>query len=163
MVLIHIPDAKRIEWPTGIIQELIAGRDGRARAALVRTPNGKTINRPIKRLFPLEAEGKLANLYVEQEPDPDSRGEYVGTRDVPVGTAADDVPVSVNPPVAGNDANARQRGRRQGATWRGLFTLTCGTPSSRDPRRPRDSATPASLRFCSIKGGLLAAVRQTPT
>ena len=44
----------RGSWKMGIISELITGRDGKSRAAIVRLPNGKLIRRALSFLFPME-------------------------------------------------------------------------------------------------------------
>ncbi|XP_069118930.1 uncharacterized protein [Argopecten irradians] len=52
VVQIH-DDTKRIYWKLGVVEDLIIGGDGHARAATVRTRSGRS-NRPITKLFPLE-------------------------------------------------------------------------------------------------------------
>jgi hypothetical protein len=53
VVLIHDDNIHRTRWPLAVVDELITGTDGFARAARVRTSRGVTI-RPIKKLYPLE-------------------------------------------------------------------------------------------------------------
>ena len=52
IVLVH-NDSNRIKWKLAIVRELISGRDGLVRSAVIKTENGIT-NRPIVKLFPLE-------------------------------------------------------------------------------------------------------------
>jgi len=52
VVLVH-DDCKRIYWKLAIIESLIYGKDNLARAAIIRTANGKT-SRAITKLYPLE-------------------------------------------------------------------------------------------------------------
>ncbi|XP_065180252.1 uncharacterized protein LOC135810689 [Sycon ciliatum] len=59
VVLIEDENAKRQQWPLGLVVELIPGHDGIARAAKVKTATPKKgsvthLKRPIQRLYPLE-------------------------------------------------------------------------------------------------------------
>ena len=55
-------DKKRGHWKLGKIESLIIGKDGKARAAVVKTDKKKLIRRPIQKLYPLEisAETKIS-------------------------------------------------------------------------------------------------------
>ena len=46
-------DNPRVQWRMAVIESLIKGSDGLARAVNIRTSNGRT-NRPITKLYPLE-------------------------------------------------------------------------------------------------------------
>ena len=52
VVIVH-EDTPRMTWRLAVIKDLIIGRDGLIRAAVIKTANGTT-NRPITRLYPLE-------------------------------------------------------------------------------------------------------------
>uniref|UniRef100_A0A1X7TB09 DUF5641 domain-containing protein n=1 Tax=Amphimedon queenslandica TaxID=400682 RepID=A0A1X7TB09_AMPQE len=58
IVVIHSDEKKRGFWSTGCVEELLTGRDGNVRAAVVRVYAGlrlsKLLKRPIQRLFPIE-------------------------------------------------------------------------------------------------------------
>ena len=53
VVLVHSDTNKRVKWDLAVVESLIQGNDGIARAANIRTKNGRT-NRPISKLYPLE-------------------------------------------------------------------------------------------------------------
>lgn len=53
MVLIGDDNQKRIDWPIGLVTELITGRDSVVRVVRVRTSKG-TLTRPVQRIYPLE-------------------------------------------------------------------------------------------------------------
>ena len=53
-VVIHDANVKRLLWTSGVVVELINGRDGRIRAAKVRTPGGTILERSIRCLYPME-------------------------------------------------------------------------------------------------------------
>ena len=59
LVLIHEANQKRVMWSVGVVDELIIGKDGRARAAWLRVAGTDRINRPIQRLFPIEVQSGL--------------------------------------------------------------------------------------------------------
>ena len=46
-------DSKRFDRRKGVVQDVVKGRDGLVRKAMVRTSSGVT-NRPISKLYPLE-------------------------------------------------------------------------------------------------------------
>ena len=52
VVLVH-DDIPRARWKMAVVEQLIRGKDGYARAANIRYSEGKT-NRPIAKLYPLE-------------------------------------------------------------------------------------------------------------
>lgn len=53
VVLIGADNRKRYEWPLGVIDELLPGKDGKVRVVKVRTASG-LLTRPLQRIFPLE-------------------------------------------------------------------------------------------------------------
>ena len=53
IVLVHSDVKKRLRWDMAVIQSLITGNDGIARAATIKTRTGHT-NRPLTKLYPLE-------------------------------------------------------------------------------------------------------------
>uniref|UniRef100_A0A8D8X4X1 Integrase catalytic domain-containing protein n=1 Tax=Cacopsylla melanoneura TaxID=428564 RepID=A0A8D8X4X1_9HEMI len=53
LVLIGDDNLKKIDWPVGLVTELIKGRDSVVRVVRVRTSNG-TLMRPVQRIYPLE-------------------------------------------------------------------------------------------------------------
>ena len=53
VVLIGDDSRKRIDWPLAKIEELIQGRDGIARVAILKTKDG-LLKRPLQRIYPLE-------------------------------------------------------------------------------------------------------------
>ena len=77
MVLIQEENVKRGLWKTGIVKELIYGKDGQVRGAQIRKAGGKyeTLNRPLQKLFPLEIssrdndrkEGNVGGLEEKEE------------------------------------------------------------------------------------------------
>ena len=58
VVVLKDDSTKRAFWKLGLVEELIAGRDGKIRAALVRVGSGDTPTRLLKRsilhLYPVE-------------------------------------------------------------------------------------------------------------
>lgn len=52
VVLIH-DDIPRVHWKLAVIKEVVKGKDGLIRSAVIRTANGIT-NRPITKLYPME-------------------------------------------------------------------------------------------------------------
>ena len=65
IVLVH-DDVPRLQWRLAVVEELIKGLDGIARAAKIRTSNGRT-NRPIVKLFPLELSCEITDSRGSQE------------------------------------------------------------------------------------------------
>ncbi|XP_064637031.1 uncharacterized protein LOC135493556 [Lineus longissimus] len=57
VVLVHADMKKRLMWDLAVVESLITGNDGIARAANIRTKNGRT-NRPITKLYPLEVQNR---------------------------------------------------------------------------------------------------------
>lgn len=53
LVLIEMPDRKRLDWPLGVVLEVFPGKDDCVRQAIVRTKDGEFL-RPVQRLYPLE-------------------------------------------------------------------------------------------------------------
>ena len=58
IVVIHSDEKRRGFWSTGRVEELLTGKDGNVRAAVVRVYTGsrqsKLLRRPIQKLFPIE-------------------------------------------------------------------------------------------------------------
>ena len=52
VVLVH-DDTPRLHWKLAVIKEVVKGKDGLIRSAVIRTTNGVT-NRPITKLYPME-------------------------------------------------------------------------------------------------------------
>jgi len=59
LVLVSEDNVKRGRWPTGMIEEVIAGRDGAVRAVQVRI-RGKSTRRPIQRIHRFEIREEAA-------------------------------------------------------------------------------------------------------
>lgn len=75
VVVIH-DDTPRTRWKLAVVTELIPGRDGRVRAAHLRTSNGKILVRPVEKLYPLEIREKpeeKANEKTDNIPRPPQR------------------------------------------------------------------------------------------
>ena len=53
VVIVHEDNKPRLQWRLAIVEDLIEGKDGRVRAAHIRTNNYKT-TRPVAKLYPLE-------------------------------------------------------------------------------------------------------------
>ena len=66
VVIIH-DDAPRAQWRLAIVEGLMVGSDGLARAAEIRTAGGRT-NRPIARLIPLEV--NVNDEAQDEQPEP---------------------------------------------------------------------------------------------
>ena len=56
VVLIKDDAFKRNFWKKGRVEKLIYGKDEKVRGALLRTPNGSYIKRPVQRIVPLEVQ-----------------------------------------------------------------------------------------------------------
>ena len=54
VVLVGSEMTKRVSWPLAKVHELIKGRDGKVRSALIRLGNGTTLKRSLHHLYPLE-------------------------------------------------------------------------------------------------------------
>ena len=52
-MIVHEDNKPRLQWRLAVIEDLIEGKDGQARAAHIRTSNHKT-TRPVAKLYPLE-------------------------------------------------------------------------------------------------------------
>ena len=66
-MVIHKDHTKSIKWKTGVVIGLDPGKDGVVRRVLLRTANGKVIDRPVQRLHPIEVHD---DNVVEQPADP---------------------------------------------------------------------------------------------
>ena len=55
--LVYVAEGTRRTWLRGIVQQVIMGRDGRIRQAVVRTAGGKELKRPIVKLAVMEVAG----------------------------------------------------------------------------------------------------------
>ncbi|XP_078051448.1 uncharacterized protein LOC144477596 [Augochlora pura] len=60
VVMIGDDNRKRVIWPLARIEELVVGRDGVVRVAVLKTKEGR-LKRPIQRLYPLELEVDAAD------------------------------------------------------------------------------------------------------
>ena len=54
-------DSNRVIWKLAIVQDLIRGKDGFVRSAIIKTDTGIT-NRPIVKLYPLEYKGPNSEI-----------------------------------------------------------------------------------------------------
>ena len=54
VVVIHDANEKRLMWTSGVVTDLITGKDGKVRAAKVRIPGGKISERAVRCLYPTE-------------------------------------------------------------------------------------------------------------
>ena len=64
-MLVH-DDVLRLQWRLAVVEELIKGLDGIARAVNIQTSAGRT-HRPIVKLFPLELSCEVTNTPGKQE------------------------------------------------------------------------------------------------
>ena len=64
VVLIH-DDIPRVHWKLAVIKEVVKGKDGLIRSAVIRTANGIT-NRPITKLYPMEITATVPTESVPQ-------------------------------------------------------------------------------------------------
>ncbi|KAI3378452.1 hypothetical protein SNEBB_011348, partial [Seison nebaliae] len=62
VVLIGEDNVSRQCWSLGRITQLHEGRDGVVRSAALKLSGGRVLNRPLKKLFPMELEGDLSPL-----------------------------------------------------------------------------------------------------
>lgn len=76
LVLIGDDGVARLEWPLGLVEECLPGKDGLVRLVRVRTRRG-TLMRPIQRLYLLEAADVTSEGNGQEEPPEDS-GEDLG-------------------------------------------------------------------------------------
>ncbi|KAJ8914910.1 hypothetical protein NQ315_016064 [Exocentrus adspersus] len=53
VVIVEIDILKRLNWPLGIIEEILSGKDNKIRLVKVRTSTGKLL-RPVQKIYPLE-------------------------------------------------------------------------------------------------------------
>ena len=112
VMVIQEDNVKRCTWKTGIIEELILGKDGQVRGAKVRrTGLGKfeVLTRPLQRLFPLEInarnEGKEAE--VEGMPGAKEVREELNEKETEKGRKQKDERGNQNRPLRGAAKNAR--------------------------------------------------------
>jgi len=54
VVVIHDANEKRLMWTSGVVADLVTGKDGKVRAAKVRIPGGTILERAIRCLYPTE-------------------------------------------------------------------------------------------------------------
>ena len=73
MVQIH-DEKHRILWKTGIVEDLIKGKDGLVRSAIIRTKTGTT-SRPIVKLYPLEVCTESGSAEEESQPEDTEEAE----------------------------------------------------------------------------------------
>ncbi|XP_062704730.1 uncharacterized protein LOC134287033 [Aedes albopictus] len=58
--LVYVAEGKRRSWTRGIVDEIISGKDGRVRQAIVRTTTGK-LKRPVVKLAMMELGGSTVD------------------------------------------------------------------------------------------------------
>ena len=61
VVLVADDREKRLNWKMGVVRQLIIGRDGRCRAAIVQVKSGM-LTRPVRKLYKLEICAESDNL-----------------------------------------------------------------------------------------------------
>ena len=61
VVLVGDDREKRLNWKMGVVRQLIIGRDGRCRAAIVQVKSG-LLTRPVRKLYKLELCAESVNL-----------------------------------------------------------------------------------------------------
>ena len=115
VVLIQQDIIRRALWKSGLVIEVIPGRDGVVRMAKLRTETG-IINRPIQRLFPTEGKIECSNETPTEEPQEKERSdpqeERQNTMEAPETATADadgDLDQETNPRVecVGNNTFTR--------------------------------------------------------
>ncbi|XP_065917547.1 uncharacterized protein [Dysidea avara] len=74
VVLVH-DDIPRLQWRLAVIEELMEGLDGYARAAKIRTSTGRT-NRPIAKLYPLELSSPCEPTTCDDNRDTDKDNDH---------------------------------------------------------------------------------------
>ena len=104
VVLVH-DDVPRLQWRLAVIEELIEGLDGFARAAKIRTSTGRT-NRPIAKLYPLE----LSSPSITTSDNRDT-------------TADDEQDVSLKPVLQRPTRDAAARARARIKNWTDKLTV----------------------------------------
>ncbi|XP_066934625.1 uncharacterized protein [Clytia hemisphaerica] len=74
----------RAEWRTGIVEELVKGRDGKIRGAKIKTTSKKDIQHPftdpVQKLIKLEIEGDKAEQTLKEKPKVDKHVESTRSR-----------------------------------------------------------------------------------
>ena len=101
MVVIHSDQEKRGFWNLGLIQEVIPGRDGEIRGAVVRVSGGKKhhklLRRPVQLLYPLEVN------YLNDDTDSRNDVPELGTHDSEMPTPEDLAPIDSMPNESQSD------------------------------------------------------------
>ena len=77
VVLVLTENRSRLEWPMGRIVQLHRGRDGVVRAASVEVTGKKIMNRPLKKIYPLELETDEVHPFTHPVPITDVQGDTV--------------------------------------------------------------------------------------
>ena len=75
VVLVEMPNQKRLNWPLGKIVENFPGKDGFVRLVKVKTKNGEFL-RPVQRLYFLEVQSATEDIQREIS----SKGKNLRTR-----------------------------------------------------------------------------------
>jgi len=66
IVIVEVPNQKRLNWPLGKILEVFPGKDGTVRLTRVKTKNGELL-RPVQRLYALEVQAPLGDNLREKQ------------------------------------------------------------------------------------------------
>ena len=74
VVLIEDKSVPRIKWHLGVVQHVYPGRDGLIRSVDLKTKKG-TLNRPIKKLYPLEINSSIFEKCSEDKTDTTANSE----------------------------------------------------------------------------------------
>lgn len=122
VVLISNDNQKRIEWPLGLVIEVIPGKDGHVRVVRLRTEPGELV-RPIQRLCPLEMSSADAddilpiNKYqpspVHQNIPPTKRREVTLSPPVPATSEAEPTEQPMGPDPIQDETDAGEGGPSQ--------------------------------------------------
>ncbi|KAI5738661.1 hypothetical protein M8J77_009685 [Diaphorina citri] len=97
IVLVGDDNNKRINWPLGLIIQLIQGGDGHIRVVKVRTSTG-VLTRPVQRIYPLEFQCSSDDLTPLLEESNTSVTPEIDTTLVPIIDSVPDLPDVMSPP-----------------------------------------------------------------
>lgn len=101
IVLIGNDNDKRMDWPLGLVTELLSAKDGEIRLVRLKTARGQVL-RPVQRLYPLECV-TTENLPVMPTDDPVEPGNHAGE--------ASDCPLSVKDDVCAGSTGVAVKSR----------------------------------------------------
>ena len=109
VVMVHVDTCPRLQWPWGVVVTVFPGKDGKVRAAEVRTAKG-IVRRPVQKLYNLEINDRVSDLVQAGDPDQDqSLGDKTPGREClvndPVSNIADDL-VDIKPMIDETPADA---------------------------------------------------------